>query len=92
MSILQIVQIHIKQMDFYQANFQLDRATHFQYQKLEDDERCKAVSQNLNTYKKFVDAVILLMKQKTTLALKILSEIATLVLDPTYSKKADHDD
>ena len=50
-------------MDFYQANFQLDRATHFNYQKLEDDEQSKSVSQNLSTYKKFVDAVILLMKQ-----------------------------
>lgn len=49
-------------MDFYQANFQLDRATHFNYQKLEDDELSKSVSQNLSTYKKFVDAVILLMK------------------------------
>lgn len=50
------------------------------------------VSASLKIYKKFVDAVILLMKQQITLAMQALNEIAQVVLEPDYPQSTNSQD
>jgi hypothetical protein len=56
-------------MDYYQANFQLNRAYHFEFDKLPE------LSKSFSTFKKLVDAVILLMKQRFGPAMDILVDL-----------------
>ena len=58
-------------MDYYQANFQLSRAFHFGFHKIDD------LKQKFSDFKKLVDAIILLMKQRVGPAMEILKEIAS---------------
>ena len=78
----EIIKIHVELRDFYEANYQLDRAFHFGYHKSADlDQEAKGdndtddVPEKLQIYRKLVQAVILLMKRKFEAAMGILKEI-----------------
>jgi len=82
-ALFEIIKIHVELRDFYEANYQLDRAFHFGYhKKCETDQQSEEKSDNQNDvpdqlliYRKLVQAVILLMKRKFEAAMTSLKEI-----------------
>jgi len=64
-ALYEIAKLRIQQRDFYEAHYNLKRATFFGF-KLK----------KLNNYKLFAEGVIFLMKRKTKTALKLLTQVA----------------
>lgn len=70
-ALFEIVKIRIEQRDFYQANFEIQRASHFNF----DSDSFKKSGLQFDLYNQFVQAVILLMKRKTIAGNDILVEL-----------------
>ena len=76
-ALYEISKIKIQQKDFYEAYYNLKRATHF-----------KLRQKKLVTYKMFTEGVIFLMKRKTKTALKLICQVADR-LKPTGESGGD---
>ena len=74
-SLFAIAKIQIKQKDFYEAYYNLQRTTNFSLKH-----------QKLQNYKLFAEGVILLMKRKTKQALTILTNLNDKLSQIQYQK------
>ena len=63
-ALYEIAKIKIQQKDFYEAHYNLKRATHF-----------KLKQKKLANYKMFTEGVIFLMKRKTKTGIKLISNL-----------------
>ena len=76
-ALYEISKIKIQQKDFYEAYYNLKRATHF-----------KLKQKKLVNYKMFTEGVIFLMKRKTKTGLKLLTQLVDR-LKPSTESTAD---
>ena len=73
-ALYEIAKIKIQQKDFYEAYYNLQRATHYQLKQ-----------KKLLNYKIFTEGVIFLMKRKTKTGLKLLSSLIEKMNPQTQS-------